>query len=205
MSKSSPFQSGYEWIEDAENITLASALWILDTLRRSGKLRETYEFLPDSVAEVQDCYIPTDFYHPCYSQDLIRSMVCAISPNWRETQEFHDLMALLEDDVPKKAYVARASTSGRVAAAVDTFKALQWQVIDRAMRIEEYYTEKQESIDRRLHSQPSVLEVKPAILSEEERTRLIGEQNDLDVERETLYDELNQYIGTDARTVMGKR
>ena len=196
---------GYEWIEDTEIITLASALWILDALRRSGKLRDAYEFLPDSVAEVQDCYIPTDFYHPCYSQDLIRSMVCAISPNWRETQEFHDLMALLEDDVPNKTYVARASTSGRVAAAADTFKALQWQVIERVMKIEEYYTERQESMDRRLHSQPSVLEVKPSILSEEERARLIEEQNDLDIERETLCEELHMYIGTDARTVMGKR
>ena len=196
---------GYEWIDDAENITLASALWILDALRRSGKLREAYEFLPDSVVEVQDCYIPTDFYHPCYSQDLVRSMVCAISPNWRETQEFRDLMALLGDDVSNKTYVARASTSGRVAAAVETFKALQWQVIERVMKIEEYYTELQESMDRRLHSQPSVLEVKPAILSEEERAKLLEERRNLDIECETLYDELHQYIGTNARTIMGKR
>ena len=44
------------------------------------RLQDAFDFMPRSSEDIWDVWIPVDFYHPCYEQDLIQSVVYMIAP-----------------------------------------------------------------------------------------------------------------------------
>ena len=63
----------YNHLDDDYDIRIGAALWILDHLRASGKLGIAYSMLPTMDAD--SWYLPPGFFHPCYAEDLIQSVI----------------------------------------------------------------------------------------------------------------------------------
>jgi len=121
-------KTDYVTLDDIENYTLASAIWILDNLRRTNRLKDAYQYLPGSSADIWDVWIPTDFYHPCYDMELLQSVmhtICLSNSLGDEAENFRGLMSLIDPD--------------RIQAAVDKFHALQWQAIGAYLKGEQYF------------------------------------------------------------------
>jgi len=121
-------KTDYVTLDDIENYTLASAIWILDNLRRTNCLKDAYQYLPGSSADIWDVWIPTDFYHPCYDMELLQSVmhtICLSNSLGDEAENFRGLMSLIDPD--------------RIQAAVDKFHALQWQAIGAYLKGEQYF------------------------------------------------------------------
>lgn len=121
-------KTDYVTLDDIENYTLASAIWILDNLRRTNRLKDAYQYLPGSSADIWDVWIPTDFYHPCYDMELLQSVmhtICLSNSLGDEAENFRGLMSLIEPD--------------RIQSAVNKFHALQWQAIGAYLKGEQYF------------------------------------------------------------------
>jgi len=121
-------KTDYVTLDDIENYTLASAIWILDNLRRTNRLKDAYQYLPGSSADIWDVWIPTDFYHPCYDMELLQSVmhtICLSNSLGDEAENFRGLMSLIDPD--------------RIQAAVDKFHVLQWQAIGAYLKGEQYF------------------------------------------------------------------
>lgn len=121
-------KTDYVTLDDIENYTLASAIWILDNLRRTNRLKDAYQYLPGSSADIWDVWIPTDFYHPCYDMELLQSVmhtICLSNSLGDEAENFRGLMSLIDPD--------------RIQTAVDKFHALQWQAIGAYLKGEQYF------------------------------------------------------------------
>lgn len=67
----------YDVVEATYQISLASAIWILDRLRKCGLVEEACEYLPDDFDALNDENFPIIF-DPCYSNELLRSMTYVI-------------------------------------------------------------------------------------------------------------------------------
>lgn len=121
-------KTDYVTLDDIENYTLASAIWILDNLRLTNRLKDAYQYLPESSADIWDVWIPTDFYHPCYDMELLQSVmhtICLSNSLGDEAENFRGLMSLIDPD--------------RIQTAVDKFHALQWQAIGAYLKGEQYF------------------------------------------------------------------
>ena len=81
----------YEWarlckqlepnLDEAEedfNLLTAAALWILNDLEQNGKMEDALKILPRN-REVLDAVVIPELYSPCYSNDLIRSVVAVLA------------------------------------------------------------------------------------------------------------------------------
>ena len=133
--------TNYRFLEDSFNYTLGAAIWVLDELRRTGKLHEAYDFLPSSRMEIDEIYAPMDFYHPCYEDELIQSVAHVLDPknstgDWID--QFDGLMDLLDSD--------------KVASAVEKFRNLQWKATEIFLRCIEYYDQKSRRIMQEIES-----------------------------------------------------
>ena len=201
----------YTDVMKSEDTTLASALWILDDLRRSGKMLDAYEYLPSFTEDISDTSIPVDFYHPCYSPDLIQSVVHTISPQNFDSEGFRGLIKLLNKE--------------NVNKAVEKFKALQWDVINRYMRGEEYFCKKfivlqkqldQQNMSSALLNQFSNQEVKAPMVSPlivpstpiQVKNKKINLTEEIDANKRNrirFTGEIELLLGTDERTVFGIR
>jgi len=182
-------------MEDLYNYTLGAALWILDELRRSGKLHDAYEFLPSSRMEIEEEYTPTDFYHPCYEDDLIQSVAHVIDPHHILTttrKQYCGLIKLLEQD--------------RINAAAEKFKGLQWKAAELFLRCEEYFSRSAERRIRELESirNPSILAVRREG-SYEREDQLEEEGLAEEKIRSKLIADFEEYIGTTERRLFGNR
>ena len=183
-------------MEDLFNYTLGAAIWILDELRKSGKLCEAYEHLPSSRMEIEEEYTPTDFYHPCYEDDLIQSVAHVIDPHHvimtTTREQYIGLIRLLDED--------------RISAAAEKFKALQWKATELFLRCEEYFDKNAERRARELKNirDPSILAVRQE--GAEERADELTEEG---LEEEKIRRELTayfeDYIGTTERRIFGNR
>lgn len=76
----------YNDLDNNCDLRIGAALWILEKLRKAGKMLEAYKILPDTgsgtIEGVDVWYLPPDFEHPCYSNDLIQSVVYLISSRY---------------------------------------------------------------------------------------------------------------------------
>ncbi len=66
----------YDMMENENYLSIAAAIWILDDLRRTGKLSEAYAILPTDYLELPE--LPLDFYSPCYEPELIQSVMAVL-------------------------------------------------------------------------------------------------------------------------------
>ena len=187
--------TNYRHLEDSFNYTLGATLWVLDELRRSGKLYDAYTFLPASRMEIEEIYTPIDFFHPCYEDDLIQSVAHVLDPRnstgeWAE--QFEGLMGLI---APEK-----------ISAAAEKFKTLQWKAIELLLRTTEIYDKKNRQIMQEIENiqNPSVLMVRP--VDNEDRTHELAEEGlKLSDDRRTFISHFEDYIGTTERRVMNSR
>lgn len=125
----------YDMLEDSEYITLGASLWVLEELRRTQRLGEAFDFLPGSMMDIWDVWLPTDFYHPCYDQDLIRSVAHTISEKnsrGEGAEQFRNLISLLDEE--------------KIKTAVDHFHVLQWKSIESYMKAEGYFDSREMEI-----------------------------------------------------------
>ena len=139
------------------NLYLAAALWILDDLKKNGKIGEMYRHLPTDFETVVDVDIPIDFQDPSYEQDLIICLMFVLShrngtpenarkafvtervgrkSQWRE--HFDAIMGLLNKD--------------RVELACQHFKEKQWDFLDRYFKCVNDYTRQEKQILREMET-----------------------------------------------------
>ena len=188
------FQSFHN-MEDSYNCTLAAAIWILDELRRSGKLHDAYEFLPSSRMDIEEMFTPIDFYHPCYEDDLIQSVAHVIYPRNVLTSTREQYVGLLN-----------LMGSEKVKTAAEKYRTLQWKVTELFLRCEEFFDMSNDRRMRELESihKPSVLVIK--MDNEEERSHELVEQGlIMEEDRKRLTACFEDCIGTGERRVMGRR
>lgn len=188
----------YDMLDDADNCSLAAALWVLEDLRRTGKLHDAYRFLLKSMMQMKDMYMymPIDFYHPCYDQDLIRSVAHVISmrnSRMKTTGEFRAVMNLVDVD--------------SIKMAIEHFKELQWQALTCFMKAEEYFDKKTEVVMRELKSlmNPSVLIVNNPQNSEERKREAVAEESQIDIDRRMFQVQFETYLETGERRTNGNR
>lgn len=154
----SPFNN-YNHIDSDMDLRIGAALWILDKLRASGKMHEANKILPDTAGNPDVWYLPTDFHHVCYDNDLIQSVMYVMTNRYpgeqgngagcsviteqnargREPSElWRELLNLLPED--------------EVAAATETFKTKLWELATRNMKGQAYYDKEVASVFRQIQN-----------------------------------------------------
>jgi len=96
-------RGGYNHAVDyCNSASLAAAIWILDQLTLAGKLKDSYQFLPDiSDEELEEEFLIPIVNHPVYDNNLILSVVKLI--RLRNTNE----------DIKEKKYGSIMSNTGK--------------------------------------------------------------------------------------------
>ena len=145
-----PFNN-YNHLDDDGDIRIGAALWILEQLRASNRLSKAFPFLQ----EVDEWYLPDDFYHPCFSYDLIQAMIHIITTRYKGAgkndciitegnargkgprEEYQKIIELIPEEI--------------IERACSSFKSKLWEITTRFMKGEAYYhrkiREKNEQID----------------------------------------------------------
>lgn len=72
----------YNDLDNDCDLRIGAALWILDKLSRRGKITEAYKILPNINMNIHLWYLPPDFSHPCFSNDLINSVIHVIAKRY---------------------------------------------------------------------------------------------------------------------------
>lgn len=120
----------FDRFNNDSTITVAAALWILDQLRKTSKLHQAEKLLTTDRDELDRVYLPLDFYHPNYEQELIQSVALVLDEMLRvfpaeSPQNYLDLIGLLETE--------------KVDAAVARFRCGQKDILHRYLLIAEYF------------------------------------------------------------------
>ena len=76
--ETTPAPGTYASLNYKAHVDTAVALWILDDLKRNGKIAEASKYLPKTYDELFTVDIPANFYDPCFDEDLVRSMVYTV-------------------------------------------------------------------------------------------------------------------------------
>ena len=84
----------YEGLEQENDLSLGSALWILGLLRRNNKLVEACEIISNYGVDYDDWYLPPNFSHPCFSSDLINSLVDIIKKRYSHNEHSGTIITL---------------------------------------------------------------------------------------------------------------
>lgn len=87
---------------------LGAIIWILDQLKRAGNLERALEQLPYFGNRDEYPLLPKNFYHPCYSNTLLESMMFVISMRFRSSQEKE-----LEADLINENIILEENAEGR--------------------------------------------------------------------------------------------
>lgn len=63
--------NSYDELEIRGRMYLAAALWMLDEMKRNGKIHEASGFLPVDFEAAYDTNMPFEFYDPSYENEMI--------------------------------------------------------------------------------------------------------------------------------------
>ena len=148
-------------------LRIGAALWILDKLHITGKLEELNGILPDIGEEPDECDLPTDFFHPCYDNFLIRSVVRIIENRYGAKGtgfEESDPQYRKRDSVitvdnakrkqPDERYKSLLSLLPEkdVQKACATFKEKLWEIVTRYMKGKAYFDKASRRLARQIKS-----------------------------------------------------
>ena len=128
----------YNRLDEDCDLRIAAALWILDRLRAAGKMKEAYDLLPDVSTDPEAWYLPLDFSHPCYSVELIHSVIHVMSTRYPARE--HDGVIITEDNARGKRpswtweRLLDLLPEEMVKAACDTFTEKIWEMAVRKMK-----------------------------------------------------------------------
>ena len=154
----------YNSVNQNNDLTIGAALWILDTMRKTEHFREMTELLPDLTGE-DPLYLPLEFSHPCFSNNLIQVVMHVLihkhtekrkGRDWRgiEEREEHEFPTELASEASARGEKPEAVFTElmgmlpeeAVKKACENFKALQWNLLSRFIRSDCWMTSE---IDRR--------------------------------------------------------
>ena len=151
-----PFNN-YNHLDEDVELRIGAALWILDKLRAGGAMLKAYDILPDVSGDPDIWYLPIDFSHPCYANDLIQSVIHVITNRYgtkrgvvitegnagrkKPARAYQELLDLLPEEDVKKA--------------CDEFKAKLWELSGRFMKGQAYYDREIERIVREIQNMQS--------------------------------------------------
>ena len=151
-----PFNN-YNHLDEDVGLRMGAALWILDKLRAGGAMLKAYDILPDVSGDPDIWYLPIDFSHPCYANDLIQSVIHVITNRYgtkrgvvitegnagrkKPARAYQELLDLLPEEDVKKA--------------CDEFKAKLWELSGRFMKGQAYYDREIERIVREIQNMQS--------------------------------------------------
>lgn len=134
-------------IDYSFDLRIGAALWILDKLSASGKLKDAYQFLPE--VDFEFYALPPELYHPCYSSDLINSVVKLLTTRYakdpyKRIDENRGVILMTETATgrkPKEAYqkLLDLLPEEDVKKACAGFKDKVWDLAVRRMKATGYY------------------------------------------------------------------
>lgn len=134
-----PFEN-YNHQDMDDDLKIGAALWMLEKIRSHGTMVEAYDFLPDVSEEPDAFYLPVDFSHPCYSNELIQSLIHVITDRYgarsrliteenargkRPSETWQKLLNLLPEE--------------EVERACDVFKDKLWELAARYLKGQAYF------------------------------------------------------------------
>ena len=125
----------YNSINENEDLTLGAALWILDTIRKSGRMMELMRILPDPEEVDEDDLIPIGFSYPCFSDDMIRAVMYMLiyrRATWQDVTS--DEAARGEKTSDRFRQMMDLLPEAEVRKACDTFCEKQWDLLTRFVR-----------------------------------------------------------------------
>ena len=107
---------------------LGAIIWILDNLKRAGNLEKAIDQLPYFGNPEGSPFLPKNFYHPCYSNSLIESMMFVMTMRFESSQE-----RALKSDLVVDNILTEANVEGRQynAAFQKIIELLPQDVIER--------------------------------------------------------------------------
>ena len=135
-----PF-SNYNHLDEDFDLRIGAALWILEKVRAGGKIAELYDILPDMSGEIDDWYLPADFAHPCFSNDLIRAVIQVISTRYGKRRDVVITQENAGGKKPGEAYTKLLSLipEEEIQKACGEFKTKVWELAMRFMKCQGYY------------------------------------------------------------------
>lgn len=157
-----PFNN-YNNLDSDCGLRIGAALWILNKLRESGKMMDAYKHLPDVSGDIDAWCLPIDFFHPCYSSDLIQSVIHVMTIRYGEKRRRG--IILTEENVAGKkpggayAELLKLLPEDIVSKACDEFKNKLWDLMGRFLKGQAYYDREIRNSVRQLQNSGSFLAV----------------------------------------------
>ena len=149
-----PFDN-YNRIDSDMDLRIGAALWILDKLRAGGKLHEACRILPDTAGNPDVWYLPTDFHHVCYDNDLIQSVIHAITHRFPGDCE-HSVLTVenARGKEPGETWkeLLNLMPEDEKRAACDAFREKLWEVAARNMKGQACYDREIGQIMQKIHN-----------------------------------------------------
>ena len=143
----------YNGVNQNDDLTIGAALWILDTMRKTERFREMTELLPDLTGE-DPMYLPLDFSHPCFSNNLIQAVMHVLKYKHTEKKkhswngvEYDAATELASEEAARGEKAEETFTElmamlpqENVERACEKFKELQWDLLSRYVRCDAWMT-----------------------------------------------------------------
>ncbi len=146
----------YNSINQDDDLTIGAALWILDRMRGTEQFLEMEKMLPDLMGE-DAFFLPTDFSHPCFSNELINTVMYVLKYKHREKRGGQPVTdselaseAAARGERAEEAYTKLMDMlpEEEVQKACIAFKEKQWELLGRYIRCDRW-------LDNRLKQIPA--------------------------------------------------
>lgn len=79
--------STYDYLDCQYHIVLGAAIFILDELKKNGRIYKAFSYFPDSPFQIDEADMP-NLYDPCNSDEVLRSVVYILQGRNREKYEW---------------------------------------------------------------------------------------------------------------------
>ena len=150
----------YNDVNQNNDLTIGAALWILETMRKTEQFGEMTKILPDLTGE-PPFYLPMDFSHPCFSNDLIEAVMYVLKHKHVDGRGMDTELASEEaarGEKPEQTFTELMNMlpEEKVKQACERFRELQWNLLARYIRCDAWLTQE---IERRAQSISSTISV----------------------------------------------
>ena len=182
----------YKYLDEMCSISTGAAIWMLDCLKKNGRLHEAFDLMPDDPMEIYAASSPAAMLHPSYEFELILSATYmmitrnsgrCLTDTGRRNENFDRLLGLIEQE--------------KLDHACRVFEEKQWDIIGRAMRIEAFFDAEENMILRKLKNNLGVSPLMAAggtLLSREEERELVKRGDGLRQKRRWIQHDMTRYL-----------
>ena len=146
-SELTPYHN-YNQLDEDCDVSTAAALWILDKLRKHGKLRDAYGILPDTSDDMDIFYLQLDFHHPCYDRDLIQSVIHILRKRYGQESVMNEENARGKSPGDRFLSLLALLPEADIQKACDTFREKQWELVARKVKGKACLQERLNQIER---------------------------------------------------------